>query len=108
MCLGKSLQLHYNKSHKHNARYGISPKFFIPQQEQEYDFDYAIFLRPKAYTEREPDGTYHTHIAGLPTAVARTLRLCDYIDGKVINGKLAPVSVRGGVVLADADFTLKF
>ena len=74
----------------------------------EYDFDYAIFLRPKAYTEREPDGTYHTHIAGLPTAVARTLRLCDYIDGKVLNGKLAPVSVRGGVVLADADFTLKF
>lgn len=73
----------------------------------EYDFDYAIFLRPKAYTEREPDGTYHTHIAGLPVQLARNLRLCDYRDGSEITGKLAPRSVRGGVVLADTTFTIK-
>ena len=73
----------------------------------ELTFDAAFYARAKCYTERDSDGRYHTHIAGLPTAVADTLTFADFLDGKRFRGKLTPCRVPGGIVLRDVGFTLK-
>lgn len=84
----------------------------------EYDFDAAYYIRAKAYLERMADsdfnreqgvtaGTYVNRIAGLPERVSGSLTFDDLVDGKVLHGKLAPVSVPGGLVLKDVPFELK-
>jgi hypothetical protein len=74
---------------------------------QEFAFDSAYYIRPKAYIERKYDGNYVTHIAGLPERVASKLTFEDLQDGKILHGKLHPKSVPGGVVLKDVPFELK-
>ena len=69
-------------------------------------FTRALFARAKAYTEEQEDGSFATHIAGLPVEVAASVRFEDYFTGKVFSGKLIPVKVPGGVVLKDVGFTL--
>lgn len=73
----------------------------------EYDFSSAVFWRTKAYSEIESDGTQHTHVAGLPVQVAAKIKLDDFVEGKVFDGKLLPKRVEGGIVLVDATYTLK-
>lgn len=72
----------------------------------EYAFTEALFARAKAYTEHLADGTWVTHIAGLPRDVADQVRFEDYRNGRTFPGKLTPVKVPGGVVLKDVGFTL--
>lgn len=72
----------------------------------EYHFQRGLFARAKAYTEQHDDGSFETHIAGLPRAVAGDVRFEDYFNGKTFQGKLTPVRVPGGVVLKDVGFTL--
>lgn len=71
-------------------------------------FDRALFIRAKAYTEQKTDGSYSTHIAGLPVQVAEQVTFENLHDGAVFTGKLHPKKVPGGVVLEDVGFTLKF
>lgn len=73
----------------------------------EYDFDAAFYIRAKAYLERHDDGTYTNRIAGLPEKLSGALTFDDLKDGAVIQGKLTPKSVPGGVVLVDTPFKLK-
>ena len=72
----------------------------------EYAFMEAHFVRAKVYLERKADGSFKTAFAGLPQGVAGKLTFEDLVEGKVIQGKLQPRSVVGGVVLENVPFTL--
>lgn len=84
----------------------------------EYAFTSAIFVRAKAYIERQfdglckqahehrPGGCYVTHIAGLPDTIAHAATFADFTNGKKFSGKLVPMRVPGGIVLRESDFTL--
>lgn len=96
---------------------------------REYDFDAAYYIRAKQYFERETDGTYHNAVAGLPTYISGAMTFDDLTPGTVITvkdrgktiirehdpemrnvlvqGKLTPRTVPGGVVLLDTPFELK-
>ena len=85
----------------------------------ELRFNNAVYVRPKAYSERVNMGSryhrkgftghdYTTRIAGLPLSVSRKLTFKDLRDGATFHGKLTPKRVPGGVVLVDTAFTLKF
>ena len=69
-------------------------------------FDQAIYVRAKCYCERLPDGSFVTHIAGLPDTIAERVTFDDFYDGNVMMGKLLPKRVKGGIVLTDVGFTL--
>lgn len=76
----------------------------------EYDADYALFWRPKAYIERrveKGESVYETHIAGLPKAVTQDVRFCDLHDGATFKGKKVPCNVAGGVVLSEVEFCFR-
>lgn len=73
----------------------------------EYRFESAYFIRPKAYLQRKPDGTYKNAIAGLPVATTRKMTFDHVFDGAMISGKLRPKTVPGGVVLLPEEFRLK-
>ena len=76
----------------------------------EYDADYALFWRPKAYVERrvvENESVYEVHIAGLPRSVTEDIHFCDMYDGAVFGGKKVPKNVAGGVVLEDVEFCFR-
>jgi hypothetical protein len=72
----------------------------------EGSFTEAIYVRAKCYCEHMSDGTYSTHVAGLPESIAEKVTLDDMQHGTVWSGKLAPQRVRGGIVLSSVDFTL--
>lgn len=73
---------------------------------EEYRFTEAHYVRAKAYMELKTDGTYHTAWAGLKHHQTKSLTFDDLIDGKVITGKLVPVTVPGGVVLRDTPYKI--
>lgn len=72
----------------------------------EYEFDAAVYMRSKAYSERLRDGSFVTRIAGLPTSISERLTFDDLFNGNVIGGKLLPKIVPGGVVLVDTPYKL--
>ena len=99
----------------------------------EYDFQSAFFARSKAYAERHypgqcelkeheecwgedhskchehrEGGCYEVHISGMPVEIAHTLTFDDFTNGREFAGNLKQRRVRGGVVLIDSGFTLKF
>lgn len=83
----------------------------------EYHFEEAFYVRAKFYLEKKHkpvagcpkdcDGTYHNAIAGIPALVSSKLTFSDLIDGRIVEGKLQPKSVPGGLVLNDVPFTIK-
>ena len=91
----------------------------------EYAFDSAYYVRAKAYMERhaktclckecklaDGDEVFTNRIAGLPERISSTLRfdIIDKVeseDGMVIDGKLKPMAVPGGIVLVDTPYRLK-
>lgn len=74
----------------------------------ENDFTAAFFARAKCYSELKPDGETVTHIAGLPDDIATQITIDDYQNGRVFDGKHTPRRVKGGIVLENTTFTLKF
>lgn len=87
----------------------------------EYAFQEAHFVRAKVYLEKLSDENKHsddcssdcekrhnykTAFAGLPQGTAAKLGFDDLVEGRVIEGKLQPRSVEGGVVLENIPFTL--
>ena len=85
----------------------------------EYAFSAAHFVRAKVYLEQVAyqigkDGTrdysragsFKTAFAGLPQGIAQALTFDDLVEGRVIQGKLQPRSVPGGVILEEVNFTL--
>ena len=84
---------------------------------RELVFHSAFYARAKAYCEKvnlpryhrkQPRVRYITHIAGLPLSVAKGVTLSDFTNGRVFKGKLRPRRVKGGIVLEEIDYTLKF
>lgn len=73
----------------------------------EYHFQHSYYIRPKAYLEQLDDGSYVNRIAGLPLAISETLTFDDLKPNTILNGKLTPKAVPGGVVLKDVPFELK-
>lgn len=73
----------------------------------EYRFKNAYYIRAKAYLEQLHDGSYINRIAGLPTHLSAALTFDDIQDGLIIDGKLTPKSVPGGVVLVDTPYELR-
>jgi hypothetical protein len=76
-------------------------------------FDKAIYVRAKCYSEHMVEDGHGnkideqvTHIAGLPDTIAEKVRLTDFYNGKVFQGKLLPSRVKGGIVLSSTGFTL--
>lgn len=72
----------------------------------ECDFERAIFVRAKQYSEvidDKPD----THVAGLPRTVAANIFPEDMLHDCTWYGKLVPRRVRGGVVLQETTFNFK-
>lgn len=106
-------------------------KFKMGAWKHEYDFEDAVFLRAKQYSEKmnpetatkncvklcaEPEHpatekvhkcTHVTHIAGLPEPVASVLTLDDLFAGNTFKGALKAKNVRGGVVLMEQEFQLQ-
>lgn len=97
----------------------------------EYDFDSSYYIRPKAYLEHRADIAADAHddmcdngcamrhdyvnrIAGLPERISGSLTISDLVnefgnshDALMLNGKLSPKAVPGGIVLQDVPFELK-
>jgi len=69
-------------------------------------FEQAIYVRAKCYCEKLADGTYITHIAGLPETIAEQVTFEHFQNGHRFEGKLLPKRVAGGIVLASTEFTL--
>lgn len=74
----------------------------------EFDFVSGLYVRPKCYSERMADGSYATHVAGLPETIAREVTFADFTNGHEWFGKLLPTRVPGGIVLTPTSYTLKF
>lgn len=85
----------------------------------EYAFEEAHFVRAKVYLEKQSykvaadgsrdysvAGKFKTAFAGLPQGVASKLTFDDLQEGRVIEGKLQPRSVEGGLILENIPFTL--
>ena len=72
----------------------------------EYSFDEAYYIRAKAYLERHGD-TFTNRVAGLPERISETLTFDDLKPGTVLEGKLTPKVVPGGVVLKNVSYALK-
>lgn len=93
----------------------------------EYNFDSAYYIRSKAYMEHLPEGEPHrvsaetncddptcedrhdyvTRIAGLPAPIQATLTFDMLRKDLVLDGKLRPKTVPGGIVLEPVPFTLE-
>jgi hypothetical protein len=101
----------------------------------EYYFDSAFYVRAKAYVEhltkpgcKDNDGHhtdwclmgctidhkahveacyYHNAFAGLPLPISSKLTFDDLHNGKIIEGKLRPKAVSGGIILEPTTFELK-
>ena len=71
----------------------------------EYAFQSGLFIQAKRYSEQLADGSYVTHVAGLPEKIAHQLTFEDFSNGKRFAGKLVPRRVPGGIVLEDVGFT---
>lgn len=82
---------------------------------QEYAFQHAMYVRPKAYLEQLKgdwpgwgnDGDFVNRMAGVPERVSKGLTFDDIWDGHVLHGKMIAKSVPGGVVLTDVPYELK-
>jgi hypothetical protein len=87
----------------------------------EYTFKNAFYIRPKAYMEEhadtcpcgqckdKEDSTFTVRMAGLPERISSKLRFEDIYEGHIIQGKLNPKAVPGGVILKEVpwEITLK-
>lgn len=77
----------------------------------EGDFSRAFYIRAKAYMEDmvsgDDAGKLSVHIAGVPVNITEKMTFEDIFDGNVLEGKLTPKTVPGGVVLQSGNFTLK-
>ena len=71
---------------------------------QEGLFSDGVYVRAKQYSERMTDGTVSTHIAGLPSDLANTVKPEDLLTDQEWHGKLIPTRVPGGVVLKPTSF----
>ena len=69
-------------------------------------FSKAVFVRAKCYCETI-DNVNHTHIAGLPHSLAKTVEPEDLLHELVLDGKFLPRRVPGGTVLESTTFTIK-
>lgn len=69
-------------------------------------FTRARFIRAKTYIE-EIDGALHVTCAGMPDNVKEKVTWENFHAGLVLDGKLMPKHVEGGIVLVDTSFTIK-
>ena len=75
----------------------------------------GIYLRQKCYIEVDKDGKINTTVAGLPKKLGKYITLENFkrgfsirADEKEKEHKLRFSHVKGGVLLIDTDFTIKW
>ena len=73
----------------------------------EYEFNRALYVRPKAYIEEKTDGSRVVKWAGIPEEISSQFDFSDVWEGRVITGKLHPINVPGGVVLESVPYTIR-
>jgi hypothetical protein len=81
----------------------------------ECKFNKAKFLRQKCYIENSSEETDNPNpeyslkitVAGMPKGCYPYVTFNNFKIGATYNGKMQPKMVKGGVVLADIDFTIK-
>ena len=81
----------------------------------ESSFVKAKFIRQKCYIEQDSEGNINTTIAGLPKRMSSLINFNNFkvgfttedLDCNKTGKKLTYKHVRGGVILADTDFTIK-
>lgn len=81
----------------------------------ECKFNKAKFLRQKCYIENASEDTENPNpeynlkitVAGMPKGCYPYVTFRNFKIGATYNGKMQPKMVKGGVVLADIDFTIK-
>lgn len=71
----------------------------------EGSFSRARFIRAKTYIE-EMDGVLHVTCAGMPDNVKEKVTWDNFKRGLVLDGKLSPKQVDGGIILENTTFTL--
>lgn len=74
----------------------------------EYHFVEAMFVRPKFYLERVDEENYHVALAGFPNHLSAMLTFNDIENGRVLDGKLKPRAVPGGIVLEPTPYKIEF
>lgn len=72
----------------------------------ESTFTRAKYIRAKSYIE-EIDGKICVTCAGLPAGVHDQVTFENFTEEAVYTGKLRPVTVRGGTVLEETNFTIR-
>lgn len=70
-------------------------------------FTKARFIRPKRYLEVEENGKMLIRCAGMPDKLKKMVTWENFHPGLVLEGKLQPERVRGGVIFKERAFTLK-
>lgn len=81
----------------------------------ESKFNKGRFLRQKCYIESSTEDIYNDNpeyelkvtVAGMPKACHKFVTFKNFNIGASYSGKMQPKMVKGGVVLADIDFTIK-
>jgi len=63
----------------------------------EYEFNRALYVRPKAYIEEKTDGSRVVKWAGIPEEISSRFDFSDVWEGRVITGKLHPINVPVGL-----------
>lgn len=102
-----SLHLLTGKTDEHPENLTVDPNE-MGAWDHEGNFTKALYMRAKAYCELMEDGSYSTHIAGLPESITEQLSFDNLKSGTKFQGKLTPQRVPGGIVLKDVGFTLKY
>lgn len=74
---------------------------------KEHDVIKSTFLRSKTYIEQYDDGRIEVKCAGASPEVKKNMNFDNFKIGSTFEGKLMPMQVKGGCVLAKTFFTIK-
>jgi hypothetical protein len=72
----------------------------------EGQFQDSLFLRPKTYIKNK-EGNLYVTCAGMPETVKNDVTFDNFNYGTRFEGKLLPKRVKGGIILAPTDYTIK-
>lgn len=100
--------------HKVPKNLDIDP-YLLGAWKYESKFIRAKFIHQKCYIElstedienESPEYELKVTVAGMPPALHKKVTFSNFKAGAVYGGKLLPKNVKGGVILAPVDFTIK-
>lgn len=74
---------------------------------KESSFEYGVYNRPKQYGELI-DGKHVIHMAGAPEKILESVKVEDMLGDMVLDGKLVPLTVKGGTLLKETTFRYEY